>query len=124
MLEALGGTCWWQGDIPAMGARYNEALEIWTKLGDEHEIANAAYNAAFQFSVPAGAAAEADNDPDRLGLRLIEQALAIYRRLGDRQGEANAAVGSRQLCTTSAGCPDLGSRSSGRRSRSSERSAT
>ncbi len=43
--------------------------------------------------MPAGAAAEADNDPDRLGIRLIEEALAIYRRLGDRQGEANAVWG-------------------------------
>lgn len=93
LLEALGGTCWWQGDIPAMGARYDEAFEIWTGLGDEREIANAAYNAAFQFSVPVSTDPASDTDPDRQGLRLLEQALAIYRRLGDQGGEANALWG-------------------------------
>ena len=45
LLEALGGTCWWQGDLPAMAPRYDEALAIWQALGDEAEIANAYYNA-------------------------------------------------------------------------------
>lgn len=95
LLEALGGTCWWQGDIAAMGSHYDEALEIWTRIGDEREIANASYNAAFQYSVPseADAAGSADRDPNREGIRLVEQARDIYRRLGDRHGEANATWG-------------------------------
>ncbi len=91
LMEALGGTCWWQGELEPMTACYREALELWLEIGDDAEIANAYYNASFEFAVPA----ETDRtDPDsvteRTGREYIERARDIYRRIGDRRGEANA----------------------------------
>jgi predicted ATPase/class 3 adenylate cyclase len=91
LLEALGGTLWWQGEIPAMGQRYEQALAIWEETGDEAEIANAHYNASFVHAVPRGVVRpDVPSDPDAIGLIHIEKALEIYRRLGNRRGEGNA----------------------------------
>ena len=91
LLEALGGTLWWQGKIPEMGRRYEEALALWESIGDEHEIANAHYNASFQHAVPRGVAnPDVPEDVENVGLAHIEAALEIYHRIGDRRGEANA----------------------------------
>jgi tetratricopeptide (TPR) repeat protein len=91
LLEALGGTLWWQGEIPEMGRRYEEALAIWEGIGDDAEIANAHYNASFIHAVPRGAAADPSSvDPESVGMRHIEAARDIYHRIGDRRGEANA----------------------------------
>ena len=38
-MEALGGVCWWQGDIEGMAPAYHEAVEIWRRLGDKKELA-------------------------------------------------------------------------------------
>lgn len=94
LMEALGGTCWWQGELGAMRPRYAEALELWLAIGDEAEIANAYYNASFQFAVPERAGDDdVDPDPARTGLRFLEQARDTYHRIGDRRGEANALWG-------------------------------
>jgi predicted ATPase len=96
LLEALGGIAWWQADIPAMAGFYQEALERWRSTGDRREIANALYNASFSY-VFMGPGVQATNlDPDRIGLALMEEALAIYRELDDKHGAANAiwAVGN------------------------------
>jgi non-specific serine/threonine protein kinase len=95
LLEALGGACWWQADLPKMTECYREALEIWLALGDEPEIANAYYNAAFSYAVPE-AIQGADPDPEGTGLGYIEQARERFHRLGDLRGEANAlwAIGN------------------------------
>ena len=98
LMEALGGTCWWQGEIGPMGRRYQEALDLWLAIGDDAELANAYYNASFQYAVPETTApgredAIAAADPDRVGLGYIEQARDIYHRIGDRRGEANALWG-------------------------------
>ena len=94
LMEALGGTCWWQGEIAPMARRYNEALELWRGIGDEIELANACYNASFGYAVPQiGARDEPDPDPERIGLGLLEQARDIYHRIGDRRGEANTLWG-------------------------------
>ena len=93
-MEALGGTCWWQGDLPSMGRHYQEALDLWLAIGDDGEIANAYYNASFQFNVPARAGHHMDDsDEARIGLDYIERARDIYHRIGDRRGEANALWG-------------------------------
>ncbi len=89
LMEALGGACWWQGDIPEMADHYREALEIWLALGDEAEIANAYYNASFTYAVQASPDGP-DPDPDRIGLGYIEEARRRYHELGDLRGEANA----------------------------------
>ena len=96
LMEALGGTCWWQGDLAAMGVRYTEALELWLAIGDEAEIANAYYNADFQYTVPeptASADAAPDPDAERLGLGYLERARDMYHSVGDRRGEANTRWG-------------------------------
>jgi predicted ATPase/class 3 adenylate cyclase len=88
LMEALGGACWWQGDLPEMADRYREALAIWLTLGDDAEIANAYYNASFAF-VPESADGP-DPDPDGVGLGYIEEARRRFHQLGDLRGEANA----------------------------------
>jgi predicted ATPase/class 3 adenylate cyclase len=91
LLEALGGTLWWQGRIPEMGRHYEEALALWETIGDEAEIANAHYNASFVHAVPRGTEhPDVPADAERVGLAHIESALRIYRTIGDRRGEANA----------------------------------
>jgi len=89
LVEALGGICWWQGDIAEMTEHYREALETWQSLGDEAEIANAFYNASFTFAVPASTDGP-DPDPDGIGLGYIEEARRRFHELGDLRGEANA----------------------------------
>jgi predicted ATPase/class 3 adenylate cyclase len=94
LLEALGGTCWWQADLPEMTMRYQQALAIWESLGDEAELANAYYNASFTYAVPeVTAEGAAPTDPEQIGLRYLTQAREIYHRLGDVRGEANALWG-------------------------------
>jgi predicted ATPase/class 3 adenylate cyclase len=100
LMEALGGVCWWQADIRGMRAAYSEAVEIWRRLGDKGELANALYNYAFVFSVPEdpvavepGTAWQINLDPDGEGLRAQDEALALYRELGDERGEANVLWG-------------------------------
>ena len=97
LMEALGGVAWWQADIPAMAGFYSEALERWRSTGDRGEIANALYNASFSYVFIEGPGVQPTNlDPDRIGLSLMEEALAIYRELDDKHGAANAiwAVGN------------------------------
>ena len=94
LLEALGGTCWWQGDIAAMRAPYAEAVELWRAVGDRRELANALYNYAFCFSVQPGTGTEPKPiDPTGEGHRALDQALALYRELGDEAGQANVLWG-------------------------------
>jgi predicted ATPase/class 3 adenylate cyclase len=94
LMEALGGTCWWQGELAPMGRRYQEALDLWLGIGDEAEVANAYYNASFQYAVPQLATpGDSDPDPERIGLGFLEQARGIYHRIGDRRGEANTLWG-------------------------------
>jgi predicted ATPase/class 3 adenylate cyclase len=92
LMEALGGVCWWQGDLPGMTMCYREALEICLTLGDEAEIANAYYNASFTYTVP-GSTEAPDPDPEGVGLGYIEAARERFHRLGDLRGEANALWG-------------------------------
>lgn len=94
LLEALGGVCWWQADIRAMRSAYAEAVELWRGIGDKSELANALYNYAFVFSVPEDPTADdREVDPTGEGLRTSEEALALYRELGDDRGEGNVLWG-------------------------------
>jgi predicted ATPase/class 3 adenylate cyclase len=92
LLEALGGVCWWQADLPRMQQAYTEALEIWQGIGEDRELANAYYNLSFSYAVGEDGPFRG-NDPDRIGEGLLEQALAAFRRVGDPHGEANALWG-------------------------------
>jgi tetratricopeptide (TPR) repeat protein len=91
LLEALGGVAWWQGDIAAMAPAYREAADIWRELDDRAELANALYNFSFAYTVPTSVDSLAD--PTGVGLAALEEALAIYRELGDDRGEANVLWG-------------------------------
>jgi predicted ATPase/class 3 adenylate cyclase len=108
LLEALGGVLWWQADIAAMKTAYGEAVDIWRTVGDKAEIANALYNYAFSFAVsPNPRADPRDSDPDGEGMRAQEEALALYREVGDVRGQANVlwGIGNREyfLMTSDAG---------------------
>ncbi|HYL40912.1 MAG TPA: hypothetical protein VET90_06350, partial [Candidatus Binatus sp.] len=52
LVEALGGICWWQGDLAAMRPAYEEAIALWREVGDRRELANALYNVSFVWTVP------------------------------------------------------------------------
>jgi len=92
LLEALGGICWWQGDIDRMQVAYTEAAEIWKELGDDREIANAYYNLSFSYAVGENGPFQG-SDPEHRGEGYLEAALAAFRRIGDHRGEANALWG-------------------------------
>ena len=87
--------CWWQADIRAMRPAYEEAVEIWRKLGDKCELANALYNFSFVFSVPEDPTAIAGPiDRGRAKASAAQaEALALYRELGDERGEGNVLWG-------------------------------
>ena len=97
LLEALGGVCWWQGEPRPMKVAYAETVEIWRALEDKGELANALYNYSFSFTVPAERAPDRgeipETDPGGEGRRALEEALAIYREIGDERGEANVLWG-------------------------------
>ena len=94
LLEALGGVCWWQADIRSMRQAYEEAVTIWRAVGDKAELANALYNYAFVFSVPEDPTdTSSPVDPTGEGERTTDEALALYRELGDERGEANVLWG-------------------------------
>jgi tetratricopeptide (TPR) repeat protein len=92
LLEALGGICWWQGDVARMQVVYTEALDLWKQLDDEREIANAYYNLSFSYAVGEDGPFRG-NDPEHLGQTYLQAALEAFRRIGDHRGEANALWG-------------------------------
>jgi predicted ATPase/class 3 adenylate cyclase len=87
-LEAAGGVAHWQGDLEAEARFYDECLALARAGGDKKTIANALYNASFPRWV--------DRRDLPGGLRLAEEALALYRELGDNLGVVHGlwAVGS------------------------------
>ena len=78
-----------------MGRCYEEALALWLAIGDDAEIANAYYNASFQYAVAARTASSSGPTPTRRApvSPYLEAARDIYHRIGDRRGEANALWG-------------------------------
>ena len=90
LMEALGGVCWWQADIPAMGVAYQEALALWEEIGDKREIANALYNDSFRYAV---SEAGGERDPDRTGYQQMQRARDLATEAGDERGRANALWG-------------------------------
>ena len=61
---------------------YEEALVLWESIGDDHELANAYYNASFRFAVPLTTGTGIDSDPEKIGLGYLERAREIFHRLG------------------------------------------
>jgi predicted ATPase/class 3 adenylate cyclase len=94
LMEALGGVCWWQADIPPMRVAYEEAVELWRFDGNRAELANALYNYSFCFTMPVNPReAPGNTDPDGIGLASLQEALDLYRALGDERGQANVLWG-------------------------------
>ena len=93
LAEARGGVAYWQADQATAEACYAEALELWRGIGDRREIANALYNRAY-----ADAAWIMGGQPGDVAAarEMLEEALQIYRDLGDVEGEGNIlwAMGS------------------------------
>jgi len=77
-LEAAGGIAYWQGDMPAALAFYDECLDLRRAGDDRRELANAIYNASFPTVVDR-------RDLDRSQV-LLAEALQIYRELADDAG--------------------------------------
>ncbi|HEX2754103.1 MAG TPA: adenylate/guanylate cyclase domain-containing protein [Candidatus Limnocylindrales bacterium] len=90
LMEALGGVCWWQADITAMGVAYAEALELWQAIGDRREIANALYNDSFRYAL---SDTPGERDPERLGYKQMHRARDLATEAGDERGRANALWG-------------------------------
>ena len=94
LAEARGGVAYWQADQATAEACYAEALELWRQIGDRREIANALYNRAYSDAAwIMGGRTGGDASAAR---EMLEEALRIYRDLGDAAGEGNIlwAIGS------------------------------
>ena len=91
-LEAAGGLAYWAGDLVAAGVHYTAAVEVARGLGDDAELANALYNLFFARRPTR----DADEwvDMMRAGdTALLDDALAIWTRLGDEHGMGKALWG-------------------------------
>jgi predicted ATPase/class 3 adenylate cyclase len=90
-LEAAGGLAYWAGDMRAAGEHYRAAVDVARGLDDEQELANALFNLYFARR-PTTSAQEwiALIAEDR---SLLDEALAIWERLGDDSGVAKASWG-------------------------------
>jgi predicted ATPase/class 3 adenylate cyclase len=77
-LEGAGGIAYWQGDMPAATAFYDECLALRRKGDDRRELANAIYNASFPTMVNRSDMARSQV--------LLEEALPLYRELADEAG--------------------------------------
>jgi len=98
LAEARGGVAYWQADHAEASACYQIALDTWREMGDRREIANALYNRSYADAIPImrGDRSEDITIPAR---HMLEEALEIYRELGDRSGEGNIlwALGSHRF---------------------------
>lgn len=81
-LDGAGGVSYWRGEFEVTRERYQEALDLATRLGDRRQVAEQSYNLAFTYEV--------DRSDIPRAIRLTEDALATFRELGDRSGIAKA----------------------------------
>jgi predicted ATPase/class 3 adenylate cyclase len=93
LAEARGGVAYWQADQATAEACYTEALALWREIGDRREIANALYNRAYAEAAWIMGGQSGDPTASR---EMLQEALEIYRDLGDAGGEGNIlwAIGS------------------------------
>jgi predicted ATPase/class 3 adenylate cyclase len=102
-VEAFGGVAYWQSDEAAASRLYDEALGLWRQVGNKREIANALFNRAYadMIVVMGGDVGAAHLDSGRA---LLNEALELYREVGDTGGEGNIlwALGSFHYFTADA----------------------
>jgi predicted ATPase/class 3 adenylate cyclase len=97
--EAFGGVAYWQADVVTAARWYDAALAVWREraasglAADRSELANALYNRAFVTVAAILWEAMTDDVGWTGGRAMLEEALAIYRDLGDESGEANVMWG-------------------------------
>ena len=76
-LAGLGGVAYWQGDFPAAGRAYAEALDLERSLDNRAGLAEALFNAGYVATITADyATARAQ----------YEESLELYRATGDSAG--------------------------------------
>jgi len=81
-LEAAGGIAYWQADLSAAKTWYAEALTLARAGGDDRAIANALYNLSFTYAL--------NREDQKEALKVVEETLAISKRLGDEALEARS----------------------------------
>jgi len=84
-LEAAGGLAYWQADMTLAKGFYDECLELTRRVGDARAIANAIYNAAWPMILDRTALPRAK--------LLLEEAIPLFRELGDQGGVARTLWG-------------------------------
>jgi tetratricopeptide (TPR) repeat protein len=90
--EAAGGLAYWQADFEACRTFYLAALDLARRIGDRALLADALYNSAF-----VSFQAEPDREEVAEGEAHLEEALALYRELGDRAGVGRVLWGQGTL---------------------------
>jgi predicted ATPase/class 3 adenylate cyclase len=88
-LVAIGGIVYWMGDQDAANGYYGEALEIARTFDDRALLAEALYNAAFPNTILGTGLPESDAK--------FQEALAIFREVGDDAGMAKVLWGSADM---------------------------
>jgi predicted ATPase/class 3 adenylate cyclase len=86
-LEAAGGLGYWIADVGLTERFYREAYDLARSIGVEAEVAKSAYNLSFVHLVLAPNV-EAQR---ALALALLEEALAIFRKINDRASVGRTA---------------------------------
>ncbi|MEA2622535.1 MAG: hypothetical protein QOH61_1445 [Chloroflexota bacterium] len=86
---AAGSIAYWRGDTPETHRWYKAALDHARQTGDARLLAESLYNFGFAADPDATTWTEAV----ALGTPIMEEALAIYRELGDSRGQAAALWG-------------------------------
>jgi hypothetical protein len=85
------------GDAVEMLTHYTAALDLARELDDEKEIALAAYNLSFAYTIPG-------RDMAR-GRALLEEALALFRELGDAAGVGRTSFALTNVLSIGTGHP-------------------
>jgi tetratricopeptide (TPR) repeat protein len=83
-LEAAGGLAYWIADVGRTERFYRDAYDLARSMGVEAEIAKSAYNLSFVYLVLAAG-------QPKTALALLEEALAIFRKLNDRASVGRTA---------------------------------
>jgi len=91
-LEAAGGLAYWQADATTTRDMYEQVLAIRREQQDPPAVAEALYNLSFSYTWLSLSDSAAKPDPDA-ALRLLEEALDIFERAGDRSGVAKTLWG-------------------------------
>jgi predicted ATPase/class 3 adenylate cyclase len=97
--ETVGGVAYWQADLPAATGWYDVALEIRRHgasaddLESRRELAKALYNRGFMAVAEVIQASTEGTTPDLASKAMMDEALSIYRELGDAGGEADVLWG-------------------------------